>query len=105
MIRMVIIIFLVLTVSSNALAQPLTIDEAVKKALSRNQEILFLKRARKSTLMKLRASNAQRYGGLFFNGGFKKTGEEFIVYPMYKDAFKEGGKLPFDDEYFYYNFT
>ncbi len=100
-----LIIISVIPATAKAHAMPLSINDAVMIALKNNPELLMLSKRLDSAERVVKAKEAIRYGEIYFNGGFKKTGENFIVYPMYKEAFSVSSGLPFDDEYFYYSLT
>ncbi len=100
-------IFICLFLPNTVFATSISINEAVQKALENNPELRSLKKELYSAQKIVQVNKSQRFGSIYLKGGFNKTKENFIVYPMYKEAFQAGGKLPFDDEYFYYklNYT
>ena len=102
--KILIILVSLLSLARLTSASTLTLEEAVQRALKSNHGIRSLRHEADSAGMKLRASKAQRFGSIFFSGGYRMTEERFIVYPIYKEALG-AGELPFDDEYFYYSLT
>ncbi|NOX20602.1 MAG: TolC family protein, partial [Nitrospirae bacterium] len=75
-------------------AKSLSLDEAVQIALKNNPQLLMLRRSVSSSESAIRAKELSRYGEIYIQGGFKKTGEDFIVFPMYKEAFGSSSGLP-----------
>ncbi len=81
-----------------AQAQPLTLDEAVRRAIDRNPGIQALRETTGSEKSNVGVQKSRRFGELMLNGGLIHNSDEVLVRPMTKDLMQNGFVgLPFDD--------
>jgi outer membrane protein TolC len=93
-----ILFFSFLLIPAIASAQPLTLGEAIRQAISRNPGIQALRETTGSEQSNVGVQKSRRYGELMLNGGLLHNSDEVLVRPMTKDLLQQGFLgLPFDD--------
>lgn len=96
--KALILFFLFLLMAVGAYAQPLTLDEAIRRAVNQNPGIRALRETAGSEQSNVGVQQSRRYGELLLNGGLLHNSDEVLVRPMTKELLQEGFLgLPFDD--------
>jgi len=89
---------LLLLIPAAASAQPLTLDQAVRQAISQNPGIQALRETTGSEQSNVGVQKSRRFGEVLLNGGLIHNSDEVLVRPMTKDLLQQGFLgLPFDD--------
>ncbi len=101
----VVLWFLLLASSPGvARAEPLTLAEAVARALENNPGIQALQESAASEQSTVGARKLSRYGEVVLNGGITYNGDEVLFRPMTKELTGRGlPGLPFDDAYLFWS--
>ncbi len=96
--KLCMLLCLWLLVPAVAPAQPLTLDEAVRRAIDRNPVLQALRETTVSEQSNVGVQKARRFGEVLLNGGLVHNSDEVLVRPMTKDLLQNGfAGLPFDD--------
>ena len=96
--KLPLMLCLLFLMPAGALAQPLTLDEAVQRAMDANPGLQALRETAGSEQSNVGVQQSRRFGEVLLNGGLVHNSDEVLVRPMTKELLQNGfAGLPFDD--------
>ncbi len=96
--KLPLVLCFLLLMPAAALARPLTLDEAVRRAIDQNPGLQALRETTGSEQSNVGVQKSRRFGEVLLNGGLIHNSDEVLVRPMTRDLLQNGfAGLPFDD--------